>query len=234
MLQIVGRRLVWVPQRPPDDVTRVEGHDDQAGNEAREKDLDDRNLGRHRIDHHGDRGWDEDPERAGPGQRAEAHFLIVAPALQLGQRDLGDGGAGCGRGTRDRSEDAAAEHVHMHQTARQPADPRRETAKHLFGKFGPEQDLAHPDEEGQGGQRPGIGAAPRRGGEDLAGRHLSSQQQGNPAARHQRHRDPDAPAQQQREHAEQQEAHLEQVHGQTPLSAARSMISSAVFGGSRM
>ena len=58
-------------ERPDHDVAGVERHHEQAGQEAGEKDLDDRDVGRHRIDHHGDRRRNQDAERARAGERAE-------------------------------------------------------------------------------------------------------------------------------------------------------------------
>jgi hypothetical protein len=82
-------------------------------------------------------------------------LLAVAAALdQFGQGHLGDGRAGGGRRARHRAEDAAAEDGGVHQAAGHAVQPRPQAFEHLFAQLGAKEDLAHPDEQGQGGQFP--------------------------------------------------------------------------------
>ncbi len=119
------------------------------------------------------------PSVPAPQSEPRHSLLVVAAALELRQRHLGDGGAGRRRRARHRAEDAAAEDVDVHQAPRQPAEPRREALEHLVREPGAVEDLAHPDEERQRGERPGRARAPerleqvhfgRRGGEELQAR----------------------------------------------------------------
>src|SRR3546814_2680709 len=50
-------------------------------------DLADRLLGDHAVDDQHDRRRDQQPERAGAGQRADRQRLVVAAFLQLGDAD---------------------------------------------------------------------------------------------------------------------------------------------------
>ena len=219
--RIGRRRAIRMQQRPHNDVTGVKHHHEQARQEPREKDLDDRNIGLHRIDHHGDRRRNQNAERAGTGQRAERHRLVVATLLQFRQRDLGDSGAGRSRRTGDRAEHPAGEHVHMHQPPRQPVQPGREAAKHLFRQLGAEQDLSHPDEQRQCRERPRCARTPDRGREHGARRNRGAcELHPGPAGREQRDCNPHAAREQNDQKAEQNCRGGEQLQA-TPRSGSR-------------
>ncbi len=216
----IGRRHpVGMPQAPPADVAREQQHEQQPRQEARQEDADDGGIGGHRIHHHGDGGRDEDAQRAGRGQRAEGQALVVAAPQQFRQRHLADGGAGGGRGSRHRAEDAAAQDGGVHQPARHPVEPGPQAFEHLLAQPRAEQDLAHPDEKGQRGQLPARIALPKGREQVLAGLGAGEEGLAHPAADGQRHRDPDAAREQHDHHQQQDAAHHQDVHG-TGLSAA--------------
>ena len=77
-----------------------------------------------------------------------------AALLQLGQGHLADGGAGGRAGARHRSKDGAAHHIGVQQPPRQGLHPGRQAAEHVLAQPGAKQDLAHPHEQGQRGERP--------------------------------------------------------------------------------
>ena len=111
----LGRRHArLVAQAPPDDKAAEQCHQQEAWQEAREENADDRRIGRDRIDHHRDRRRDQDAERAGGCERAERDLFVVAALAQLRQRDLRDRRAGRRRRAAHRAEDAAAEHRGVH------------------------------------------------------------------------------------------------------------------------
>ena len=219
----LGRRgAVRVEERPDRDVARIEPHHQEPRQEAREEDLDDRDVRGDRVDHHGDGGRDQDAERPGAGERAEAHHVVVAAPLQFRQGDLGDGRAGGGRGARHRAEDAAGEHVDVQEPARDPVEPGREAAEHLLREARAEQDLAHPDEERQGREGPGGGVAPDRRREDRARRDAAADElHADPAAGHQRDGDPHAAGEEGDQEQEQEAGDLDERHGVRPRSGWR-------------
>ena len=90
---------------------------------------------------------DQQPQRAGAGQRADHHVLRVATPAQLGQRHLADGRAGGRAGARHRREDGAARHVGVQQPPGQRLHPGRQALEHVLAEPRAEQDLAHPDEQ---------------------------------------------------------------------------------------
>src|SRR6266702_4678164 len=143
---VARRGLCRVEQGPAGDVAGEEQHQHDPRQHARDEQPRDRYVGRDAVHDHDDRGRDEEAERAGAGERADRHALVVAPLLQLRDRDLSDGGCGCRGGARDRGEDAAAEDIAVHQPARERRHPRRESPQHVLGNAAAEQDLAHPDE----------------------------------------------------------------------------------------
>src|SRR5213078_191251 len=142
-------------------------------------------------------------ERAGAGERADRHRLVVTALEQLGDGDAADRGSGGGRRARDRCENAAAEDVAVHQPARQRRHPRREAAKHVLRNPGAKQDLAHPDEERQRGERPAGARSPDRGCHQAAGRRIGEKSHRDPADAKQGERDPKTGNQQQRQSADE-------------------------------
>ena len=166
-------------------------------------------------------GGIENAERARARERAEADHLVVAALLQFGQRDLGDGRGGRRGGARHRAEDAAGQHVDVHQPAREPVEPGRQAAEHLLRQPGAEQDLPHPDEQRQRGERPRRAVAPDRGRQHRTGRDGGAGElHAGEAAGNQRDADPQSAGQQRDQQDEQQQRDLEQLH-LTPRSAPR-------------
>ena len=189
-----GRRGFFrMRQGPGGDVAGVKRHHQKSRQEPGEKNLDDRNVRRDRIDDHGDRRWNENSQRSRAGERSERDHLVVAAFFQFRQRDLGDGRAGRGRGAGHRTENPARKHVDVHQPSGNPVKPGRKSTKHLLGESGAKKDFPHPDEKRQCGERPRIAVAPDCGGEDGAGRNATADElHADVAGRHQRHRDPHA------------------------------------------
>ena len=120
------------------------------------------------------------------GQRADHHPLVVPAAHQLGHRDLGDRRARRRVRPRDRREDAAADDVDVDQAPGDARQPRREPVEDVVRHPRPEQDLGHPDEQRQGGQRPAVAAAPHGGRHDLPGRHRGEDDEAEQSHRQQR------------------------------------------------
>jgi hypothetical protein len=80
----MGRRgAVRIGQRPHRDVAGIERHYQQAGQKSGEENLNDGDVRLHGVDHHGDRRRDQNAERAGTGQRAEAQVFVIAALLQF-------------------------------------------------------------------------------------------------------------------------------------------------------
>ena len=174
--------------------------------EARQEYLEDRDFGGDRVDHHDDGRRQQDAQRAGAAEGTQRGLLVVAAPHQLGQGDLGDGGAGRGGRARHRAENAAGQHVDVHQPARQPVQPRRKATEHLFRQPRAKQNLAHPDEQRKGCERPRGAVAPDRGGEHGPRRNVAADElHADPADRHQGDRDPHAAAQQDGEQRQQDE-----------------------------
>jgi hypothetical protein len=189
------------------DVAGEQQHQQQSRQEAGQEDADDRCVGGNRVDDHRDRGRYQDAQRAGGRQRADRQFLVVAAALEFGQRDLGDGRAGRGRRARDRSEHAAADDRRVHQPAGNPVQPGAQAFEHFLAELGPEQDLAHPDEQRQRRQFPARVAFPERREQVLRRQGVGEEGLADPADDRQRHRDPHATGEQQQHDGEQQRAH---------------------------
>ena len=229
--RIGRRRALRMDQRPGRDVAGIKRHHQQARQESGEENLNDGDVGLHGVDHHGDRRRDQNAERAGAGQRAEAQAFVIAALLQFGQRDLGNRGAGRGRRSGDRTEHAAGEHIDVHQPARQPVQPGRKSAEHFLRQPRAEQDFAHPDEERQGGERPRRAVAPHRRRKHAARRNAAADElHAGPSRRHQGNRDPDAGAEQQRREIPAGSRRWREAPCQTPLWMARSTTSSALCG----
>ena len=146
---------------PDRQVAREQRGQQHARQHAGDEELGDRDLGADAVDDHDDRRRDQQPQRAGAGQRADRDAVRVAAALQLGQAHLADRGAGGGARARHGGEDRAADHVDVQQPPRQRLHPRRQAAEHVVRQPGAEQDLAHPDEQRQRGQRPARRRCPR-------------------------------------------------------------------------
>ena len=233
--RIGRRRACRIGERPDRDVAGIKRHHQKARQEAGEENLDDGDVGLHRIDHHGDRRRDENAERAGAGERAEAHVLVIAALLQFRQRDLGDGGAGRGRRARHRAEHAAGQHIDVHQPARQPVQPRRKAAEHFFRQPRAKQDLAHPDEQRQARRATTTRccptpSSPARCRREWSCRRIACRPIRSPSAPPRSRRRRRAAASGSRAGSPQWRA----TPCQTPLCTARSTISSAVtaFGSS--
>ena len=227
--RIGRRRALRIGERPDRDVAGIEHHHQQARQKSGEENLDDGDVRLHGVDHHGDRRRDENAERARTGQRAEAHVFVIAALLQFRQGDLGNRGAGRGRRSRYRAEHAAGEHVDVHEPARQPVQPGRESAKHLLRQPRAEQDFAHPDEERQGRERPRRAVAPHRRRKHAARRNAAAGElHAGPSRRHQARR-----RSRRRRRAAAQEIRAgarrwREAPCQTPLCMARSTTSSAL------
>ncbi len=89
----------------------------------------------------------------------------------------------------------------MQQSPGQSADPRRKPSEHVLRQSGAEEDLAHPDEQRQGGEGPGGGRAPDGGADDRPERRCRQKDEADNADDNKRDCDPDA----QRQDAEQEE-----------------------------
>ncbi len=229
------RRLAGrVHQRPQRDVAAIQNHHDQTWQEAGQEHLDERHLRLNGVDDHDDGRWNEQPERAGSRHRADGHGAVVAALFQFGQRDLGDRRAGRGRGARHHSEDTAGDDVDVQQAAGEAVDPRRDAAEQILRQPCTEENFAHPDEQRQGGQRPGGIGAPGRRRQNAADRHVGDHHHGREAAQHQRHADPKTGNEHDAKHRDEQQGDLDQLqrHDYRFPAAARSMTSSRVLGGS--
>ncbi len=90
--------------------------------------------------------------------------------------------------------------------------PGREALEHLFGQLGAEQDLAHPDEHRQRGERPRGVRTPEGGEEVLARRRAGKEGHADPADDGERHGDPDAAREEQHHEDEQEARDLDEVH----------------------
>ena len=113
----------------------------------------------------------------------------------------------------------------MHQPPRQPAEPRRQALEHLFRQPGAVQDLAHPDEERQRGQRPRGARAPERLEQVHVRRRAGEELQPEPGHRGERDRDPHAADEQHEQQGEQDErrsrAGVTAVSEKSPARAPR-------------
>jgi hypothetical protein len=169
------RRAAGIQQRPEHGVAHEQGDHHDAGQNSGDEQARDRYLGHEAVDDEHDRRRDEQAEGARAGERAQDHALVIAPLAQLGDGDLADGGAGRGRRAGDGGEDAAAQDVDVHQAPGQAREPRAEAVEHVLGEARAEQDLGHPDEQRQGGQRPAAARAPDRVGHHPARGHVGEQ-----------------------------------------------------------
>ena len=127
---------------------------------------------------------------------------VPAPA-QLGHGHLADGGRGGGRRARNCRENAAANHVAMHQPSGQCGEPGRESAEHILGDAAAEQDFAHPDEKRQGRKRPAGARSPDRRGHKRTRRRIGEGEHGDEAHAQQCDRDPYAANEEERQHGKQ-------------------------------
>ena len=210
------RNLVRVQQRPHHQVAREQRRQQDARHHAGDEQLGDRHVGRDAVDDHDDGRRDEQAQRAGPGQRADGDVARVAAAAQLGQGHLADGGAGGRRRARYRGKDGAADHVGVQKAPRQPGDPGRQAAEHALAQLGAKQDLAHPDEQRQGGERPAGGRAPDGDGHGVARRAGREQLHADPGDAGQRQADPHAAAEQREQRQDQQAGDGEVTHCAAP------------------
>jgi len=223
----VAGRLVRVGKRPQHDVAGEQDGEHHSRQDARQEHFDDRHLRRHRIDHHDDRRRQQYAERAGPAQRAEAGPLIVAAALELGQRDLGDGRAGRGGRARNRAEERAPEYVDVHQAPRQPGKPRRQALEHLLRQPGAVEDFAHPHEERQRRQGPGCAGSPERLEQAHLGRRAGEKRETCPPDRRKSDRDPHATDQQYQQEYQQQPRRRERRHYTVSVKSPAALRSSS-------
>ena len=115
----------------------------------------------------------------------------------------------------------AAEDVDVHQAPRQPAEPGREAFEHLLRELGAVQDLAHPDEQRQRGERPRGARAPERLEQVHVGRRGGEELQPEPGHRGERDRDPHAAGEQHQQQAEQDQARERAVVTRSPRSRRR-------------
>ena len=196
--------LPRIGQRPDDDVAGEQQRQHQPGDHAGDEQLRDRHVGGDAVDDHDDRRRDQQPQRARARERADGHALRVAALLQFGQRHLADGRAGRRRRARHGGEDRAADDVGVQQPPGHPLEPRREALEHVLGQPRAEQDLAHPDEQRQRGQRPRGRAAPDGDGHRVAGRARAEELHADPRDAGERQSDPHAAAQQQEQRDDQQ------------------------------
>ena len=205
------RHLFPMQERPDDDVSGKERSQQQAGYHAGDKEVRDRDVGGDAVDDHDDRRRDQQPQRARAGQRADGDGLRVAAALELGQRHLADRRAGRRRGSRDCREDRAADDVGVEQPAGHALEPRRQALEHVLREPGAEQDLSHPDEQRQRGQRPRRCRTPDRHRHRVARRPRRKKLHPDPCDAGQRDAYPDAAAEQ-GEQRDDQQGRDQQVH----------------------
>ncbi len=217
----VGRRdEMRVPDRPAGDVEREDAGQDDAGDDAGDEQLRDRDVGGDAVDDHDDRGWNQQAERAGAGERAERHHVGIAALGELGQAHLADRRAGRRARARDRGEDRAADDVGVQQPAGQPLHPGRQALEHVLAEAGAKQDLAHPDEERQRGQRPARRRAPDRHRHRVAGRPRAEQLHADPGDARERQADPDTARKDQEQRADQERGDREVTHCAAPRRSA--------------
>ena len=213
----VGRRdQVRVPDRPAGDVEREDAGEDDARDHAADEELRDRDVGGDAVDDHDDRRRDEQAERAGAGERAERHHVGIAALGELGQAHLADRRAGRRARARDGGEDRAADDVGVQQPPGQALHPRRQALEHVLAEAGAKEDLAHPDEERQGGQRPARRRAPDRHRHRVAGRPRAEQLHADPGDARERQADPDAAREDDEERDDEQRGDREVTHCASP------------------
>ena len=167
--------------------------------------LDDAFVDRHAVDDQRQRGRDHQAQRRRACQRADDHVFGVFAFAQFGDRHLAHGGQRRCRRARNGGEHRAADDIGVHQPARQPRHPGREARNMSSAKPGSIQDLAHPDEHRQRGQRPAGRGAP-----DVVSHHVAhgpggEQLHPNPGNAHQGQADPDAGAQKQEQDEKEQD-----------------------------
>ncbi len=202
--RVARGHLPRVAQRPQHDVAREQRRQHQARQHAGNEQPGDRDFGRDAIDDHDDRRRDQQAQRAGAGQRAHDHGFGVATAREFGQRHLADGGAGGRAGARHRRKDGAAHHVGVQQPPGQRLHPGRQALEHVLAEPGAKQDLAHPHEQRQRGERPAAGRTPDGDGHGVARRARAEQLHADPRHARQREADPHAAAQNQEQRKNQQ------------------------------
>ena len=84
----------------------------------------------------------------------------------------------------------------MQQATGQPAHPRGKATKHVLGQSRSIEDLAHPDEQGQGREGPAARAGPNGSDHRIASRARGEQLHPNKGNAHQGKADPDGTAKQ--------------------------------------
>ena len=192
-------------------------HEHQRPHEARQ-DAGHEQLGNglvdgHAVDDQRQRRRDHQAQRRGAGQGADDHLLGVLALAELRDRHLADRRQGRRRGTRHRGEHRAADDVGVDQAARQARQPGRQAAEHVLGQPGPVEDLAHPDEQRQRRQRPRRRRPPDGGDHGVAGRPGGEHFHADEGDAQERQADPDAGAQHQEQHEQEDDDQLELFHG---------------------
>ena len=131
-----------VEDRPGDE----QGHQQQAGQDAREKQPPDRGFGGDPVDDHRHRRRDQDAECAAGGDRARGDLVGIAALAHLGDAHLADRGAGGGTGAGHRGEKGAGAEVGHHQPARHLRQPAFERLVEIGPRPGRRDRRAHDDE----------------------------------------------------------------------------------------
>nr|CAA46093.1 hypothetical protein [Bordetella pertussis] len=211
--RIGGRHGAGVPDGPPGDIAHEQQRQQEAGENAGDEQLGDGDVGRHAVDDHDDGRRNQQAQGTGAGQRAEDLVLRIAAPRQFGDGHLAHRGAGGGRRAGNRGEDGAADDVGVQQPAGQPVQPRREALEQVLGQAGAEQDLAHPQEQRQGGQRPARRGAPDRDGHGVAGRPAGEDFHADPGRAGQGEANPDSATQQREDRDDQQGDDQDFIHG---------------------
>ena len=220
------RHARLVQQGPCDDEAHEQSGKHNSGNDAGDEQSRNRLISGGCIDDHDDRRRDQQPKRAGAGERADRHALVIAALEEFRQCNAADSGARGGRGAGHRGEYCAADDIHVQQAAGQFLQPGRKALEHVVRQFRAIEDFAHPDEHRQRGEIPGVRCRPHRRGEHLPRRRCHFRQHCGEAAHRQCQRDPHAGAEDCEQQQHQEKGELEHIHG-SALLAQRDRI----FGG---
>ncbi|MPL74769.1 hypothetical protein SDC9_20586 [bioreactor metagenome] len=205
----LGRgHLVAAQDRPERDIAHEQPGQHEPRQHARHEQAGDAFAHADAIDDQRHRGRDHQAKRRGAGKGADDHELGVAALPQLGDRHLADRGQRRRRRARDCREDGAAHDVRVQEPARKAREPGREPLEHVLGQFRAIQDLAHPDEQRQRGQRPARGAGPDGDRHRAAGIARGEAEHADIGHPHQRQPDPE-PGAEQEEHHEEEDADLQ-------------------------
>ena len=144
------RRLgcrIGAPRDGPAHGGRVADHADEAGHDAGGEERADVGFGRDAVDHHDDRGRDQDAQRAARRDRRRGEAVGVAELPHRRDRHPAHRDRRCDRRAADRREAAAGDDGRHAEAAAVVADEGLRGAEELLRDAGARDQVAHEDEE---------------------------------------------------------------------------------------